>query len=45
MSTTWKPRSAAATTVSHFVYPCPKEKKSALLALLMKEHKIGRAHV
>ncbi|MCX5754774.1 MAG: DEAD/DEAH box helicase [Gemmatimonadetes bacterium] len=33
-------RSAAATTVSHFVYPCPKEKKSALLALLMKEHKM-----
>ena len=31
-------RSAAATTVTHFVYPCPKEKKSALLALLMKEH-------
>jgi ATP-dependent RNA helicase RhlE len=33
-------RSAAATTVQHFVYPCPKEKKSALLAALMKEHKM-----
>ena len=33
-------RSAAATTVTHFVYPCPKEKKSALLAQLMKEHKM-----
>ena len=31
-------RSAAASTVTHYVYPCPKEKKSALLAKLIKEH-------
>jgi ATP-dependent RNA helicase RhlE len=31
-------RSGAATTVQHFVYPCPKDKKSALLVeLLLKE--------
>ena len=29
-------RSGAATTVQHYVYPCPKEKKSALLAELLK---------
>jgi ATP-dependent RNA helicase RhlE len=31
-------RSAAATTVSHCVYPVPKDKKTALLAMLIKEH-------
>jgi ATP-dependent RNA helicase RhlE len=31
-------RSAAATTVTHCVYPVPKDKKTALLALLIKEH-------
>ena len=31
-------RSAAASTVTHYVYPCPKEKKSALLAKLIKDH-------
>ena len=30
-------RSGAATTVQHFVYPCPKDKKSALLAELLKQ--------
>lgn len=29
-------RSGAATTVQHYVYPCPKEKKSALLTELLK---------
>jgi ATP-dependent RNA helicase RhlE len=29
-------RSGAATTVQHFVYPCPKEKKSSLLVELLK---------
>ena len=33
-------RSAAATTVQHFVYPVPKDKKSALLAQLMREHEM-----
>jgi ATP-dependent RNA helicase RhlE len=31
-------RSAAAGTVTHFVYPVPKDKKTALLAMLIKEH-------
>ena len=31
-------RSAAANTVTHYVYPCPKEKKTVLLAKLIKEH-------
>ncbi|HVZ48243.1 MAG TPA: DEAD/DEAH box helicase [Gemmatimonadaceae bacterium] len=31
-------RSAAATTVQHFVYPCPKDRKTALLAKLIREH-------
>jgi len=31
-------RSAAATTVQHFVYPCPKEKKADLLVKLMTDH-------
>jgi ATP-dependent RNA helicase RhlE len=30
-------RSGAATTVQHYVYPCPKEKKSALLVELLKQ--------
>ena len=30
-------RSGAATTVTHYVYPCPKDKKSALLVELMKD--------
>jgi len=30
-------RSGAATTVKHYVYPCPKDKKSALLVELMKD--------
>ena len=30
-------RSGAATTVQHFVYPCPKDKKSALLTELLKK--------
>jgi len=32
----WR-RSGAATTVQHYVYPCPKEKKSALLVELLKQ--------
>jgi ATP-dependent RNA helicase RhlE len=31
-------RSSAATTVTHCVYPVPKDKKTALLAMLIKEH-------
>jgi ATP-dependent RNA helicase RhlE len=31
-------RSGAATTVQHFVYPCPKEKKSSLLVELLKSN-------
>jgi ATP-dependent RNA helicase RhlE len=31
-------RSAAALTVTHCVYPVPKDKKTALLAMLIKEH-------
>jgi ATP-dependent RNA helicase RhlE len=30
-------RSGAATTVQHFVYPCPKDKKTALLIELLKK--------
>jgi ATP-dependent RNA helicase RhlE len=30
-------RSGAATTVQHFVYPCPKDKKTALLVELLKK--------
>ena len=30
-------RSGAAPTVQHYVYPCPKEKKSALLVELLKQ--------
>ena len=30
-------RSGAATTVKHFVYPCPKDKKSSLLVELLKK--------
>lgn len=30
-------RSGAATTVTHYVYPCPKDKKSALLVELLKD--------
>jgi ATP-dependent RNA helicase RhlE len=30
-------RSGAATTVQHFVYPCPKDKKTALLTELLKK--------
>ena len=33
-------RSAAATTVQHYVYPCPKVKKSALLVQLMRERQM-----
>ncbi|MGH7653195.1 MAG: DEAD/DEAH box helicase [Gemmatimonadaceae bacterium] len=33
-------RSGAATTVQHFVYPCPKEKKSALLTELLKKESL-----
>jgi ATP-dependent RNA helicase RhlE len=33
-------RSAAATTVQHYVYPCPKDKKSALLVQLMRERQM-----
>ncbi len=33
-------RSAAATTVKHYVYPCPRDKKSSLLAALIKEHQM-----
>jgi ATP-dependent RNA helicase RhlE len=31
-------RSSAASTVDHFVYPVPKDKKASLLARLIKEH-------
>ncbi len=30
-------RSGAATTVQHFVYPCPKDKKTSLLVELLKK--------
>jgi ATP-dependent RNA helicase RhlE len=30
-------RSGAATTVQHYVYPCPKDKKSALLVELLSK--------
>jgi ATP-dependent RNA helicase RhlE len=30
-------RSGAATTVQHFVYPCPKDKKTALLVELLRK--------
>jgi len=30
-------RSGAATTVKHFVYPCPKDKKTSLLVELLKK--------
>ena len=33
-------RSSAATTVQHFVYPVPHDRKSALLAQLLKEGKL-----
>ncbi|MCC7195908.1 MAG: DEAD/DEAH box helicase [Gemmatimonadaceae bacterium] len=33
-------RSAAATTVQHYVYPCPRDKKTSLLAALIGEHKM-----
>jgi ATP-dependent RNA helicase RhlE len=33
-------RSAAATTVQHYVYPCPRDKKSSLLAALIKQHQM-----
>ncbi|HXD23743.1 MAG TPA: DEAD/DEAH box helicase [Gemmatimonadaceae bacterium] len=33
-------RSGAATTVQHFVYPCPKDKKSALLTELLKKESL-----
>ena len=33
-------RSGAATTVQHFVYPCPKDKKSALLVELLKKESL-----
>ena len=33
-------RSGAATTVQHYVYPCPKDKKSALLVQLMRERQM-----
>src|ERR1700687_4942680 len=33
-------RSGAATTVQHFVYPCPKDKKTALLVELLKKEKL-----
>jgi ATP-dependent RNA helicase RhlE len=33
-------RSAAATTVQHFVYPCPKDKKTSLLIELLKKESL-----
>jgi ATP-dependent RNA helicase RhlE len=33
-------RSGAATTVQHFVYPCPKDKKTALLTELLKKESL-----
>ncbi len=33
-------RSGAATTVQHFVYPCPKDKKTALLAELLRKESL-----
>jgi ATP-dependent RNA helicase RhlE len=33
-------RSGAATTVQHFVYPCPKDKKSSLLVELLKKESL-----
>jgi ATP-dependent RNA helicase RhlE len=33
-------RSGAATTVQHFVYPCPKDKKTALLVELLKKESL-----
>ena len=33
-------RSAAATAVQHFVYPCPKDKKTALLVELLKKESL-----
>ncbi len=34
-------RSGAATTVQHFVYPCPKDKKTSLLVELLKKESLG----
>ena len=34
-------RSGAATTVQHFVYPCPKDKKTSLLVELLKKVSLG----
>ncbi len=34
-------RSGAATTVQHFVYPCPKDKKTSLLVELLKKETLG----
>jgi ATP-dependent RNA helicase RhlE len=33
-------RSGAATTVQHFVYPCPKDKKTSLLVELLKKESL-----
>jgi ATP-dependent RNA helicase RhlE len=33
-------RSGAATTVQHFVYPCPKDKKTSLLTELLKKESL-----
>jgi ATP-dependent RNA helicase RhlE len=33
-------RSGAATTVKHFVYPCPKDKKTSLLVELLKKESL-----
>ena len=33
-------RSGAATTVEHFVYPCPKDKKTALLVELLRNESL-----
>ena len=33
-------RSGAATTVAHFVYPCPKDKKTALLVELLRNESL-----